>query len=157
MSALAHELDAPPWRRVESTLMATSRAIRIAYDQAYAQLELNLTQASLLVYLHESGPLRQIRLARGLGIGRAAIGSVIEGLERRGLVERAPDPDDRRAWRVSVTGAGKDLVGPIDAIDRELRAELRLDISRAERQQLAGLLLRLQANLARILAEPTDG
>jgi len=154
VSGLAHELDAPPWQRVESTLMATSRAIRIAYDRAYAPLGLNLTQASLIVYLHESGPLRQTRLAQRLGVGRAAIGSVIDGLERRGLVEREPDPGDRRAWLVSVTPAGKDLVDPIDAIDRELRAELRLDISRSERQQLAALLLRLQGNLARILDEP---
>ena len=44
----------------------------------------------------------------------------------------------------------------INEIDRVLRAELRLDISRSERQQLANLLLRLQSNLARILAETTQ-
>ena len=148
-----HELDAPPWQRVESTLMSTSRAIRVAYDRAYAVLDLNLTQASLVVFLHESGPLRQTQLARQLGLGRAAIGSIIEGLERRGLVERRPDPDDKRAWLVSATGAGKDLVEPIGEIDRELRAELRQDISRSERQQLARLLLRLQDNIARILSD----
>jgi DNA-binding MarR family transcriptional regulator len=151
LSQPKHELDAPPWQRVESTLMATSRAIRVAYDRAYAELDLNLTQASLVVFLHESGPLRQTQLARRMGLGRAAIGTTIEALERRGLLERRPDPDDKRAWLVSVTGAGKDLEGPISEIDRELRAELRLDISRAERQQLARLLLRLQGNLARIL------
>ena len=113
-----HELDAPPWQRVESTLMATSRAIRIAYDQAYAELELNLTQASLLAFVFERGPLRQTQLAKGLGVGRAAAGTIIEGLERRGLVERSADPDDRRAWLVSVTPRGRDLVAPIHAIDR---------------------------------------
>ncbi len=152
-----HELDAPPWQRVESTLMATSRAIRIAYDQAYAALELNLTQASLIAYLfehqQERGPLRQTQLAKGLGVGRAATGTMIDGLERRGLVEREADPDDRRAWLVSVTPAGKELVGPIHAIDREVRAALRLDISREERQQLARLLLRLQANAARVVSD----
>ena len=152
LGAPEHELDAPPWQRVESTLMATSRAIRIAYDQAYAELELNLTQASLLAYVFERGPLRQTQLAKGLGVGRAAAGTIIDGLERRGLVERCADPDDRRAWLVSVTPRGKDLVGPINAIDREVRAALRLDISRAERQQLAKLLLRLQANAARVVA-----
>lgn len=148
-----HELDAPPWQRVESTLMATSRAIREAYDARFAELGLNLTQASLLVFLHESGPLRQTQIARRLGQGRAAAGATIDLLERRGLVERHADPDDRRAWLVSVTTAGKELVGPINEIDRVLRAELRLDISRSERQQLAKLLLRLQSNLARVLAE----
>jgi DNA-binding MarR family transcriptional regulator len=133
--------------------MATSRAIRDAYDARFARLNLNLTQASLLVFLHESGPLRQTQLARRLGQGRAATGSTVDQLEDRGLVERQPDPDDRRAWLVTLTPRGKDLVDPINEIDRVLRAELRLDISREERQQLARLLLRLQANLARILAE----
>jgi len=155
LDAPAHELDAPPWQRVESTLMATSRAIRLAYDDAYAPLELNLTQASLIAYLAERGPLTQSRLAKGLGVGRAATGTMVDGLERRGLVGREADPDDRRAWLVSVTAEGEALVASIHAIDREVRAELRLDISRAERQQLARLLLRLQANAARLLAGAT--
>ena len=148
-----HELDAPPWQRVESTLMATSRAIRDAYDARYAELDLNLTQASLLVFLHESGPLRQTQLARRLGQGRAATGATVDLLERRGLVERQPDPSDRRAWLVTLTPAGKDRVEPITEIDRALREKLRRDIPRSERQQLAKLLLRLQANLARIGSE----
>jgi MarR family transcriptional regulator for hemolysin len=148
-----HELDAPPWQRVESTLMATSRAIRDAYDARYAELDLNLTQASLLVFLHESGPLRQTQLARRLGQGRAATGATVDLLERRGRVERQPDPSDRRAWLVTITPAGKDLVAPIGEIDRVLREKLRRDIPRSERQQLAKLLLRLQANLARIHSE----
>ena len=148
-----HELDAPPWQRVESTLMATSRAIRDAYDARFAHLDLNLTQAMLLVFLHEAGPLRQTQLAGQLGPGRAATGATVDLLERRGLVERQADPADRRAWLVTITQAGKERVEPINEIDRVLRAELRLDISRSERQQLAKLLLRLQANLARILAE----
>jgi len=148
-----HELDAPPWQRVESTLMATSRAIRDAYDARYAELDLNLTQASLLVFLHESGPLRQTQLARRLGQGRAATGATVDLLERRGRVERQPDPSDRRAWLVTITPAGKDLVAPISEIDRVLREKLRRDIPRSERQQLAKLLLRLQANLGRILSE----
>ena len=137
--------------------MATSRAIRDAYNARFAHLKLNLTQASLLVFLHESGPLRQTQIAQRLGQGRAATGATIDGLENRGLVERQADPDDRRAWLVTITPAGKDLVEPINEIDRVLRAELRLDITREERQQLAKLLLRLQANLARILAEAPPG
>jgi DNA-binding MarR family transcriptional regulator len=148
-----HELDAPPWQRVESTLMATSRAIRDAYDARFAELDLNLTQASLLVFLHESGPLRQTQLARRLAQGRAATGATVDLLERRGLVERQTDPADRRAWRVTITTAGKELVEPIGDIDRVLREELRRDIPRHERQQLAKLLLKLQGNLARILPE----
>ncbi len=133
--------------------MATARAIRQAYGQRLAGLDLNLSQASLLSFVHESGPLSQTQLAEGLGVGRAATGTVIDALEKRRLVEREPDPSDRRVWLISVTQAGKDLVEPIGEIDRTLRSELRAGVSRAERQQLAQLLLRLQSNLADILAE----
>jgi DNA-binding MarR family transcriptional regulator len=147
-----HELDAPPWRRVESTLMATARALRQAFDRRFEALGLNLSQASVLAFLQEAGPQSQTSLARMLGIGRAAAGNVIDGLETRGLVERQPDPSDRRVWLVAPTAAGKDLAGPIHELDTVLRTELRAGISRAERQQLAQLLLRLQANLAGALA-----
>ena len=37
---VTHELDAPPWLRVESTLMATARAIRQGYDHRFEPLGL---------------------------------------------------------------------------------------------------------------------
>ena len=151
MAAPNHELDAPPWQRVESTLMATARAIRRAYEIRFADLDLNLTQASLLAYLFEAGPITQSRLASRLGMGRAAAGLVIDTLEARGLVERRANVEDRRAWMIALRPEGVRIATPILEIDAVLRSELRAGISRAERQQLAGLLLRLQSNLADVL------
>jgi MarR family transcriptional regulator for hemolysin len=148
-----HELDAPPWQRVESTLMATARAIRRAYEIRLAGLDLNLTEASLLAFLLESGSTSQSRLASRLGLGRAAAGLVVNNLEKRELIERRADPDDRRAWLIALRPQGVRVVKPILEIDEVLRAELRCGISRPERQQLAGLLLRLQANIATVLDE----
>jgi DNA-binding MarR family transcriptional regulator len=146
-----HELDSPPWQRVESTLMATARAIRRAYEIRLADLDLNLTEASLLAFLLESGSTTQSRLASRLGLGRAATGLVVNSLEKRGLIERRADPDDRRAWLIDLRPEGVRVVRPILEIDEVLRAELRSGISRPERQQLAGLLLRLQTNIAGVL------
>lgn len=146
-----HELDAPPWLRVESTLMATARAIRRAYALRLAALDLNLSQASLLAFLGEAGPITQSRLASRLEMGRAAAGLVIDGLEARGLVERRPDPADRRAWLIAPRPEGLRLIGSIAEIDRRLRNELRDGIPHRERQHLAGLLERLRRNLLGIL------
>lgn len=153
-----HELDSPPWRRVESTLMATARLVREAFDVRLAPLDLNLTQASLLGYVAEFGETTQTRLADRLGIGRAAIGAVVDTLERRGLVERHPDPDDRRVWRVGISEAGRELVDRIEAVDRQLRGELRFGIGREERQALAWMMTRLQQNLHAAIDgnEPVD-
>ena len=132
--------------------MATARAIRQAYDLRFADLGLNLSEASLLAYVAERGAFTQTRLAEALGLGRAATGAVVDSLESRGFVERKPDPLDRRVWLVDVTASGKDLVEGIYSRDVVLRKELRTGISRDERHQLAEVLVRLGNNLAEILA-----
>lgn len=154
-STPGHELDAPPWLRVESTLMATANAIRDAYDDRLAVLGLNLSVASLLAYVCDYGPVTQTRAAEHLGQGRAVTGTHVDKLESLGLVERRPDPDDRRVWLVAITDAGERMATSIADVDRVLRAELRSGISRADRQTLAGLLLRLQDNLHRSTADLT--
>ena len=150
VTSLEHELDAPPWRRVESTLMATSRAIRRAYDLRLAEIGLNLSEAMLLSFVDQNGAMTQTQLADRLGMGRPATGAVVDGLEQRGLVERRRHATDRRVWLVAPTDAARGVVGDIDVIDQKLRTQLRAGISRAERQALAQTLLRLQANLAAV-------
>lgn len=143
----SHELDSPPWLRVESTLMSTASAIRHEYDRRFAELDLNLSQAMMLAYVAEFGAETQTRIADRLGVGRAAAGNIVDVLERRGVVERLPNPDDRRVWLVQSTAEGKALAERITEIDIVFRADLRKGISRQERQQLASLLLRLEQNL----------
>lgn len=147
--ARQHELDAPPWLRVESTLMATARAVRDAYDTRFAPLGLNLTQASMLAYVREFGPVTQTKIADHLRLGRAAIGATIDRLQERGLLERQADAEDRRVWRVILSAEGVVTAERIKAVDEVLRAELRDGITRPERQALAALLTRLQQNLYR--------
>lgn len=154
-AAPSHELDAPPWLRVESTLMATANAIRAAYDQRLAPLGLSLSLASLLAYIRDFGPVSQTRAAEHLDQGRAVTGTQVDKLQALGLVDRLPDPDDRRVWLLAVTDAGRDLADRIGEVDTVLRAELRAGISRADRQMLAGLLLRLQDNLRRSGIDPS--
>jgi DNA-binding MarR family transcriptional regulator len=151
-----HELDASPWLRVESTLMATARLVREVFDARLAALGLNLTQASLLGYVAEFGATTQTRLADRLGIGRAAIGSIVDRLERDGHVARGPDPDDRRVWIVDITPSGRALVDQVRAVDEVLRAELRRGIGREERQALAWVMTRLQHNLRAALDAHPD-
>ncbi|MFK7919272.1 MAG: MarR family winged helix-turn-helix transcriptional regulator [Ilumatobacter sp.] len=150
-----NELDAPPWLRVESTLMSTARLIREAFDARLKPLDLNLTQASLLAYVAEFGATTQTKLADQMGTGRAAMGSVIDVLEQRNLVERHPDPDDRRVWRVDITSAGRLLAADVVRVDEVLRSELRRGIGREERQALSWVLTQLQQNLHTAIHHPS--
>src|SRR6185503_19101276 len=72
----------------------------------------------------------QLALAQQLGIDRTVMTYLLDDIERAGLVERQPDPADRRARRVVVTAKGQ-------ALATELQQELR----RVEDQVLSGLFV----------------
>ncbi len=128
--------------------MAASRGIRELYDQRLTALGLNLSLASLLSYVGDYGPVNQTRLAEHLGQGRAVTGTQIDRLETQGLIERQPDPADRRVWLIAITGPGEHLAAAVADIDVVVRGELRVGIPRGDRQLLADLLLRLQRNIS---------
>ena len=127
--------------------MATARQIAKAYNDRFASLGLNLTTASILAYVNDFGPVTQTQIADHLGHGRAATGSSIDRLAAEGLVERTPDPTDRRVWLISTTPDSIPVLAAIDDIDRALRDGLRTGISRSQRHELAAMLGRIQDNL----------
>lgn len=151
-----HELDSPPWLRVETTLMSTAGAIRQAYDQRLAAHGLTLSLASLLCYVDEFGPVNQTRAAEHLEQGRAVTGSQVDRLESLGYVRRCPQADDRRVWMLATTSAGSRAAATIAQVDEVLRSELRTGISRTDRQLLTSLLMRLQQNLHEALSPSTE-
>jgi DNA-binding MarR family transcriptional regulator len=75
-----------------------------------------------------SEPGSQLELAHHLGIDRTVMTYLLDDLESAGLIERRPDPADRRARRIVATTTGREL---LDGLDRQLRA--------AEHHVLAGL------------------
>jgi DNA-binding MarR family transcriptional regulator len=142
--------------RLEIVLLRAARSVRRAFDTRLRPLHLNMTQASLLSFLRDEGPLTQSELADRLHIGRATVGTFVEGLEHRGLVSRSDDPADRRAWRVSLTEPAIAVVDAFDIVDEELRAEFRAGLTRQERHQLTELLMRVERNAIVAAAEPID-
>jgi DNA-binding MarR family transcriptional regulator len=71
----------------------------------------------------------------------------LDRLEQAGLIERAPDPDDRRGTLISLTTKGRELVDEVS--DAHLANEARLleSLTAAERKQLAALLRKLRLGL----------
>jgi DNA-binding MarR family transcriptional regulator len=62
--------------------------------------------------------IRLTVLASRAGLTHQSIGEVVAELEQRGYVERAPDPDDKRARLVRLTDAGREVVrAGLDAIE----------------------------------------
>ncbi|WDZ87427.1 MarR family winged helix-turn-helix transcriptional regulator [Micromonospora cathayae] len=61
----------------------------------------------LLLWLRRSGAVRLTDLSVRLGVGKGTLSRQIRGLEELGLVRREPDPEDRRAARLSLTVEGQ--------------------------------------------------
>lgn len=65
------------------------------------------------------GPLSLSGLAEAVGVDAPYATLIVDSLEERGLVERQPDPVDRRRKLVTLTAAGQDAVDRVLAIQRE--------------------------------------
>ena len=66
--------------------------------------------------------------------------AILDNLERRGLVERRPNAEDRRLYSLHLTGAGGEILGHIGKVAREHQDVLLAALSAEERAELAGLL-----------------
>jgi MarR family transcriptional regulator, transcriptional regulator for hemolysin len=147
-----HELDAPPWSRVEGTLLSTARAVRRVYDAALAELGVNLSEASVLAHLRDGGPLTQTELARRIGAGRARMGAWIDGLVAKDAVVRQADPSDRRVWKVGLTPSGEALWTRTVEIDRSIRRILRDGTTAEDRARLDALLTLINHNADELMS-----
>ena len=94
----------------------------------------------LLCALEEFGPTSQAALGRHCGIDRSDIVALVNELAGRGMVERAPDPTDRRRNTITITPAGTRQLRRIDAAVAEVQDALFAPLSAVERDQLTRLL-----------------
>lgn len=86
------------------------------------------------------GVLRLKALAEQLRIAPRSATEVVDQLEAKGLVERLPDPHDRRAVLVQLTAAGQDLRSDVQRARREQANEYFARLESGERAELARLL-----------------
>jgi MarR family transcriptional regulator, lower aerobic nicotinate degradation pathway regulator len=98
---------------------------------------------AVLASLQEYGPGSQAELSRRSGIYRSDMVGVLNELAVRDLVERAPDPDDRRRNIITISAQGRRHLRLLDKILDDLHDELLAPLSPAERDQFVQLLTRL--------------
>ena len=94
----------------------------------------------VLAALQESRPASQARLGRRTGIDRSDVVAALNELASRGLVERAPDPADRRRNIITITPAGAGYLQRLDGLLAGVQDELLAPLSRHERELLPRLL-----------------
>jgi DNA-binding MarR family transcriptional regulator len=97
----------------------------------------------------------QIELARRFGIDRTVMVRLVDDLERAGLVERRPDPADRRARLVTATERGVATHGAVQERMDMVADHVLAPLSPAQRAVFADMLRRVAAHLISI--DPTHG
>lgn len=94
----------------------------------------------VLAAVTHDAPPTQAALASRLGIDRTVMTYLLDELAGCGLVERRPDPSDRRARRIVVTDHGRAVLADLDARVRGAEDELLAGLDPAERTALRRLL-----------------
>lgn len=141
------DLDVRPLE-VLSRVTRLARHLDRARGTAFAAHDLEGWEFDVLAALRRAGPPYTLSPGQLLAQTMVTSGTMtnrVDRLQQRGLVERLPDPDDRRGVRVRLTASGKSRVDAAlaDLLERE-RALLR-DLSRDDQQALSALLRRLVA------------
>ena len=101
------------------------------------------TQFAVLARLEELGPQSQNLLGRATAMDAATVKGVVDRLSRQGLVQTAPDPEDRRRLTVTLTDAGADLFHALKDSALQVSGRTLEPLTPDERAQLAALLSRL--------------
>lgn len=96
--------------QLAQTLRPTITRLYLALRRRAPSVELTAAQTSALSVLADHGPMRMGEFATRESIRMPTATSVIDGLTKHHLVERRPDPDDRRAVLVGLTDHGRTLV-----------------------------------------------
>jgi DNA-binding MarR family transcriptional regulator len=100
---------------------------------------------ALRMLAREGVPLRMRDLSEMLGVAARTTTTIVDSLEQDGLVERLRDPDDRRAFLLTLTEAGRAQYEEAEAIDTRALAEATGTLSGGEREQLRALLGKVRA------------
>ena len=125
----------------------TAHALRKAFDRRAVGMGVTRAQWKVLFKLSRLPGLRQIELADMLDIEPITLSRIVDRLEEAGLVERAADPADRRAWRLNVTEKAQPLIKRLHALAGELAAEAFGNIDSKDVEIARRVLGRVRENL----------
>jgi DNA-binding MarR family transcriptional regulator len=147
----------PATLRTSGALLSTQTSLgRLIQTEAVSPTEQDPTIVDLLVRLDQAPEfrLRAIELSRQLLMSPSHVSRMLDRAEAAGLVEREPDPADRRAARVAITKRGREvLVEFAPRLESIIDRVISQTLSPKEADQLVELLSRIEAAASEPLQE----
>jgi len=143
----------PTASEVVMTLIATSHRLSRVLDARLSRqqgvVRLSGPRLRLLLAVEEVGRLRMGDLAEDLGITARTVTTLVDALEKEGLVARLPDPTDRRATLLALTERAQTQLEQVRTLQMQLGEELVAPLDMQQRRQLLDLLGRLNKEVLR--------
>ena len=134
-----------------------ARLMRRAFDARIKHLGLTRAQWFVLAQLHREDGHTQTNLAKLADMDRATLGKVVDRLQEKGLIERRPHADDRRANLIYITKAFDRLVAPMRAESVRLYSDALRGINVKQCEQFISMLAKVRENLTRKTGPENEG
>lgn len=140
--------DFDPDRSFGFNLYDAARLLRREFERRARRHGVTRAQWVALTWIARQPGLRQSQLADVLEVTPIAVARLVDRMEGEGLVQRRPDPDDRRAWQLHLTAKARDSLETLRAIGRTVRDDALAGIPTADQDVLLAALMRIRDNLA---------
>jgi MarR family transcriptional regulator for hemolysin len=139
-----------PWDPASSAgfwINGVSRRLLKLHESRLRPLGLGMSHLPVLVALERGGPLSQKELAQRARVEQPTMAEMLARMERDGIVEREPNPDDKRGSLVSLTRKSRARLPKAKAALTQGEHEAMAGFSAEEKALLLELLQRVARNL----------
>lgn len=148
------------FRRMDTSISRLLSRIAIAHrkasEEAMAESGIHAGQANVLFSLWENDGQSQAELTRDLGVAPPTVNVLVGKLERQGLVESRPCPEDRRLRRIHLTRKGLAIRKEAEEAVAKLDEATLKGLSAIERNTAMLILERIRLNLCEPCEEGPD-
>jgi MarR family transcriptional regulator for hemolysin len=141
------------YREFAFSLNDVARLLRTYADQKARKLGMTRAQWAVLVRLDRTQGLKQCELADILDVQPITLTRQLDRLCDNGLIERRPDPDDRRVKRLYLTPAARPLLDRLSDLGEELLGTALAGLEQPVVDQMIGDLLLVKENLRQAIQE----
>lgn len=125
-------------------LAKVSQTAQRFWGQKIGDYNITPVQGMILNALHDEDQITSRRLGERVQLDSATLSGILDRLEGLDLIERQPNPDDRRAILVCLTGKGRELTVEVRRNGIEANRELFEGFSEDEEATLRNLLRKLR-------------
>lgn len=136
-----------PFNSVGFNLSSLGYAVSRRFRQTLAPLQLEPREFALLRAVAAAEGQSQQAIGERLQIPASRMVAFVDALQQRDLLERRPNPQDRRAHALHLTEQGRDMLARAMTAAAAFENELCADLQGGEREQLLDLLLRVAPQL----------